>query len=103
MRKLIAMFALLIAVPACAQSNPLRQAMAEGVKSMAWKIKTEGISICCCNDSQSWTSRGDNNRVEYTTVIEKLHFRHYWLFLALACALAAGERFRPGARRTAAS
>ena len=69
MRKLIAMFALLIAVPACAQSNPLRQAMAEGVKSMAWKIKTEGISICCCDDSQSWTSRGDSNRVEYTTVI----------------------------------
>ena len=69
MRKLIAMFALLIAVPACAQSNPLRQAMAEGVKSMAWKIKTEGISLCCCDDSQSWTSRGDSNRVEYTTVI----------------------------------
>jgi O-antigen ligase len=31
----------------------------------------------------------------HSTVIEKLHFRHYWLFLALACALAAGERFRP--------
>jgi hypothetical protein len=30
----------------------------------------------------------------HSLVIEKLHFRHYWLFLALACALAAGERFR---------
>lgn len=70
MRKLIALFALLIAVPACAQTNPLRQAANEGVKSMAWKIRTEGISICCCNDdSQSWTSRGDSTRIEYTTVI----------------------------------
>jgi O-antigen ligase len=34
----------------------------------------------------------------HSVVIEKLHFRHYWLFLALACALAAGERFRPGER-----
>jgi len=34
----------------------------------------------------------------HSLVIEKLHFRHYWLFLALACALAAGERFRPEAR-----
>lgn len=70
MRKLIALLALVIAIPACAQTNPLRQAMADGVKSMAWKIKTEGVSICCCDDEgQNWTSRGDNNRIEYTTVI----------------------------------
>jgi len=69
MRKLIAVFVLLIAVPACAQSNPLRQAAADGVKSMAWKIKTEGVSICCCDESQSWTSYGDKDRVEYTVVI----------------------------------
>jgi HEAT repeat protein len=70
MRKLIAVCILLIAVPACAQSNPLRQAVAEGAKSMAWKIKTDEVSICCCDDSQSWTnSSGDSTRIEYTTVI----------------------------------
>ena len=37
----------------------------------------------------------------HSVVIEKLHFRHYWLFLALACALAAGERFRPESREVA--
>ena len=69
MRKLIAVFVLLIAVTSRAQSNPLRQAVAEGVKSMAWKIKTEGVSICCCDDSQSWGIHGGNDRIEYTTVI----------------------------------
>jgi HEAT repeat protein len=70
MRKLLALLALIIAIPACAQSNPLRQAVADGVKSMAWKIKTEPVSICCCNDEgQNWTSYGDSNRMEYTTVI----------------------------------
>lgn len=71
MRRLIAVFFLLIAVPACAQSqsNPLRRAVAEGARSMAWKIRTEGVSICCCDDSQSWTSRGDRTHIEYTNVI----------------------------------
>jgi hypothetical protein len=71
MRKLVAMFALLISIPACAQSNPLRQAAAEGVKSMAWKIPTEGVSICCCdgNDWNTWTNSGDRTRIEYTSVI----------------------------------
>jgi HEAT repeat protein len=70
MRRLIAVLALVIAVPACAQSNPLRQAVSDGVKSMAWKIKTEEVSICCCDDEgQSWTSHGDRSRIEYTTVI----------------------------------
>ena len=31
----------------------------------------------------------------HSTVIEKLHFRHYWLFLALACATMAAHAFRP--------
>jgi O-antigen ligase len=31
----------------------------------------------------------------HSAVIEKLHFRHYWLFLALACATMAASRFRP--------
>ncbi len=74
MRRLIVFAALLIAVPACAPveaaANPLRQAVAEGVKSMAWKIKTEGVSICCCDDEgQSWTNYGDRSRIEYTNVI----------------------------------
>lgn len=33
----------------------------------------------------------------HSVVIEKLHFRHYWLFLALACASTAGARFRSAA------
>jgi O-antigen ligase len=33
----------------------------------------------------------------HSVVIEKLHFRHYWLFLALACAMAAASRLRPAA------
>lgn len=73
MRKLIAVCVLLMAVPACAPveaaTNPLRQAVEDGVKSMAWKIKTEGVSICCCRDeSQSWHV-GDHDRVEHTIVI----------------------------------
>ena len=72
MRNLISFLVLLIAVPACAPvevaANPLREAAADGVKSMAWKIKTEGVSICCCNDdSQSWSSR--DGRVEHTIVV----------------------------------
>jgi len=31
----------------------------------------------------------------HSTVIEKLHFRHYWLYLALACAATAAAAFRP--------
>jgi hypothetical protein len=74
MRKIFAVLALVIALPACtpveAATNPLRQAVAEGAKSMAWKIQTEGVSICCCNDEgQSWTNYGDRSRIEYTTVI----------------------------------
>lgn len=69
MRKILAAVALLIAVPACAQSNPLRQAVAEGAKSMAWKIRTEGVSICCCDDREGWTSDGDRSRVEHTEIV----------------------------------
>jgi HEAT repeat protein len=71
MRRLIALLALLITVPACAQqSNPLRQAAAEGVKSMAWKIETEGVSVCCCNENDGyWTNHGDRARIEYDELI----------------------------------
>ncbi|MEO6463132.1 MAG: O-antigen ligase family protein, partial [Candidatus Eisenbacteria bacterium] len=30
----------------------------------------------------------------HSVVIEKLHFRHYWMFLALSCAVTAGAKFR---------
>jgi len=30
-------------------------------------------------------------------VIEKLHFRHFWMFLAMACALAEPVEVRPPA------
>ena len=36
----------------------------------------------------------------HSTVIEKLHFRHYWLFLALACAATAAAAFRPAGPAT---
>ena len=69
MRRLIATLALLIAVPACAQSNPLRQAATEGIKTMAWKIETDGVSVCCCDDSANWTNHGDRARVEYDELV----------------------------------
>jgi O-antigen ligase len=36
----------------------------------------------------------------HSAVIEKLHFRHAWLFLATACAVTAGASFRPQGRET---
>jgi hypothetical protein len=71
--RILAVLVLLIAVPACAPveaaPNPLRQAVAGGATSMAWKIRTEGVSICCCEDGQSWTNHGDRSRIEHTIVI----------------------------------
>lgn len=69
MRRLIALFALFLAIPACAQSNPLRQAASEGIKSMAWKIQTEGVSVCCCDDSGNWTNYNDRARIEYDELV----------------------------------
>jgi hypothetical protein len=39
----------------------------------------------------------------HSTVIEKLHFRHFWLFLALVCgsSLMAAERGVSNAREAA--
>jgi HEAT repeats/PBS lyase HEAT-like repeat len=65
MRALIAAL-LLIAAPAFAQ-NPLRDAAAQGATSIAWKIKTEGVFICCCNDRNITINHGDS-RVEYEEI-----------------------------------
>ena len=61
------LLSLLIAVPVAAQ-NPLRQTVAEGVRSMAWKIETEGVSMCCC-EGESWTTRDDRYRIEHRDIL----------------------------------
>ncbi|HEX6086735.1 MAG TPA: HEAT repeat domain-containing protein [Thermoanaerobaculia bacterium] len=66
MRALIAAL-LLVAAPAFAQ-NPLRDAVAQGATSIAWKIRTEGVSICCCNDRNVTMNYGDS-RIEYEDII----------------------------------
>jgi hypothetical protein len=65
MRTLVAAL-LLLTAPAFAQ-NPLRDAVAQGAGRIAWKIRTDGVSICCCNEQQGFTvGRGD--RVEYEDI-----------------------------------
>ena len=72
MRTLIAAL-LLVAAPAFAQpaaaQNPLRDAVAQGAASIAWKIRTDGVYICCCNDRNITINQGDSNRVEYEDII----------------------------------
>ena len=36
----------------------------------------------------------------HSTVIEKLHFRHFWLALAMVCASALLPKRNPGGRET---
>jgi hypothetical protein len=70
MRALMAAL-LLLAAPAFAQTaaaqNPLRDAVAQGSTSIAWKIRTHGVYICCCNDRNVTISHGDS-RVEYEDI-----------------------------------
>lgn len=66
MRALIAVL-LLVTAPAFAQ-NPLRDAVAQGATSIAWKIRTEGVYICCCNDRNTTINYGDS-RIEYEDII----------------------------------
>lgn len=66
MRALLAAL-LLMAVPAFAQ-NPLRDAVAQGPTPIAWKIRTHGVYICCCNDRNITINHGDS-RVEYEDII----------------------------------
>ena len=55
--------------PAAAQ-NALRQAAAAGATSIAWRIETHGVYLCCCNDrNQNITIGNDNrNHVEYDEI-----------------------------------
>jgi hypothetical protein len=65
MRTLLAAL-LLIAAPAFAQ-NPLRDAVSRGATSVAWKIQTHGVYICCCNDRNLTINHGDS-RIEYEQI-----------------------------------
>ena len=66
MRTLLAAL-FLMAASAFAQ-NPLRDAVAEGAGRIAWKVKTDGVSICCCNDRGNLTIDREN-RVQYETIV----------------------------------
>lgn len=66
MRALVAAM-LLIAAPAFAQ-NPLRDAAAKGAPALAWKIRTEGVTICCC-DGQTFRQR---NGIEYQDIVVRV-------------------------------
>lgn len=66
MRTLIAAL-LLVAAPAFAQ-NPLRDAVAQGATSIAWKIRTEGVFICCCNENEGITINHGDPRREYEEI-----------------------------------
>lgn len=56
MRRLtIVLAALVLTIPALAQSNPLLQAVASGATQIVWKIHTTGVSICCC-DRRGWSN-----------------------------------------------
>lgn len=50
-----------------AAQNALRGAVAQGATSIAWRIETEGVYICCCNGSQNIISHGDS-RIEYDQI-----------------------------------
>lgn len=71
MRKPTLAILILFSLPTLAQ-NPLRQAMAEGVRSMAWKIQTEGVSMCCC-DGESWSSRDSRHSIEHRDIVLVVH------------------------------
>ena len=60
MRRTALAVALLFAIPALAQTNPLRQAVAAGAKEIVWKIQTTGVSICCCNRN-GWNTVNDRD------------------------------------------
>ncbi len=65
---LLLMAASVFAQPAAA-ANPLRDAVAQGATSIAWKIRTDGVYICCCNDRNSITINHGDSRVEYEDII----------------------------------
>jgi hypothetical protein len=61
---------LVFTFPVLAQSNPLRQAVAEGAKSIAWKIQTSGVSICCCERGHGWRNYDSSEyHVKYRDIL----------------------------------
>lgn len=87
---------LLVSAPAFAQ-NPLRDAVSQGATSIAWKIRTDGVSICCCNDRNFTINRGDSNRIEYEDIIliASIADREITKLRMVEpnCPLSAGTRF----------
>lgn len=67
MRKSLLLFLLFFA--AAAAANPLKDAVAQGATTIAWKIHTQCVSMCCCRESgRTWTN-DDNDGVEHREVI----------------------------------
>jgi hypothetical protein len=97
MRQSLLAFLLLLTPVALAQ-NPLRDAAAQGVSSIAWKIETGGVFICCCNDAEGFTiNHGDRNRIEYDQIllVARLENRKVTRVRMKepSCPLDAGTRF----------
>jgi hypothetical protein len=66
------LLAILLFLTTPALANPLRAAVAEGVRSMAWKIETEGVSMCCCG-GEGWSSHDDRYRIEHRDILLVAH------------------------------
>ncbi|MEO8382739.1 MAG: HEAT repeat domain-containing protein [Acidobacteriota bacterium] len=49
-------------------ATSLRDAASQGASSIAWKIRTRGVSICCCREGQGW-NESDRNRIEYRDIL----------------------------------
>lgn len=74
MRRTLLAFLLLlttdVVAPTAAAANPLRDAVAQGATSIAWRIPTEGVYICCCNEGDSITiNRGGRQHIEYDEIV----------------------------------
>ena len=57
MRKQLSLCILLLAITTSAPAGSLRDAVSQGTSSIAWKIQTHGVSICCCREGESWQTR----------------------------------------------
>ena len=67
-RLFLALLLFVACVPASAQ-NPLRQAASQGATSIAWRIQTEGVYICCCGTNNQIINHGDGaSQIEYDTI-----------------------------------
>jgi HEAT repeat protein len=68
MRKQLLLCVLLFAITTSAAAGSLRDAVSQNATSIAWKIQTHGISMCCCREGQSWIN-GDGGGIEYRDII----------------------------------